>query len=48
MDFMIPYDVQQKILRILKKGNTVELKKERGQLVVVEIQRKVDVKLPLG
>ena len=47
MEFMIPYDVQQKILKILKKGNNVELKKERGQLVVVEITRKVESKIPI-
>ena len=29
------------IHRILKKGNTVELKKVNGMLVIVEIQRKV-------
>lgn len=29
------------INRILKKGNTVELKKVNGMLVIVEIQRKV-------
>ena len=28
------------IFQILKKGNTVELKLERGQLVIVEIQRR--------
>lgn len=27
--------------RILKKGNTVEIKKVNGALVIVEIQRKV-------
>ncbi len=29
------------ISRILKKGNTVEIKKVNGTLVIVEIQRKV-------
>ena len=32
------------ILQALKRGNTVELKKEQGRLVVVEIQRKVKIK----
>lgn len=34
----------EEILRILKRGNTVELKKVSGQIVVVEIERKVKVK----
>lgn len=34
-------DVIAEINRILKKGNTVELKKVNGMLVIVEIQRKV-------
>lgn len=29
------------IMQILKRGNTVEIKKENNRLVVVEIQRKV-------
>jgi IS4 transposase len=37
-------ELQSDILRILKKGNTVELKKENGKLVVVEIHRKVKTK----
>ncbi len=32
------------ILSILKRGNTVELKREHGKLVVVEIQRKMKTK----
>lgn len=32
------------ILSILKKGNTVELKRENGKIVIVEIQRKVKQK----
>ncbi len=36
--------VIEEILRILKRGNTVELKKVSGQIVVVEIERKVKVK----
>lgn len=32
------------IMNILKKGNTVELKREQGKLVIVEIQRKVKIK----
>ena len=33
--------------RILKDGNTVELKLERGQLVIVEIKRRAKIKKPL-
>lgn len=33
--------------RILKDGNTVELKIERGQLVIVEIKRRAKAKKPL-
>lgn len=29
---------------ILKRGNTAEIKKENGKMVVVEIQRKVKTK----
>lgn len=36
--------VIEEILRILKRGNTVEVKKVNGQIVVVEIERKVKVK----
>ena len=38
-------EVIDQILRILKQGNSVELKKERDSLVVVEIQRKVKNKV---
>lgn len=34
-------DVIKEIDAALKRGNTVELKKEQGNLVIVEIQRKV-------
>lgn len=34
-------ELVSEIMRILKHGNTVELKKEHDKLVVVEIQRKV-------
>ena len=44
---MIPKEIQQNILKILKKGNSVELKKERDNLVVVEISRKVQTKIPI-
>lgn len=34
-------EVIELIMRTLKRGNTVELKKEHNKLVIVEIQRKV-------
>lgn len=37
-------DVVETITKILKRGDTVELKKENGKLVVVEIRRKVQIK----
>ena len=40
MASIITEDLQKVILEILKKGNTAELKKERGNLVIVEIDRK--------
>jgi hypothetical protein len=41
---IISDEAQQHIGQILKRGNAVELKKENGKLVVVEIQRKVKSK----
>lgn len=37
-------EVIGEVERIIKKGNTVELKRERDKLVIVEIQRKVKIK----
>ena len=37
-------EVEQIIEKALKKGNTIELKKERGKLTVIEIERKVKIK----
>lgn len=34
-------EVVDLILKILKRGDTVEIKKENNKLVIVEIQRKV-------
>lgn len=41
----LPKEVVEEIMRILKQGNSVELKKEKDKLVVVEIQRKVKFKI---
>lgn len=35
------------ILDILKRGNTAEIKKEKGNIVIVEIRRKVKIKSEL-
>ena len=37
----------REIYRILRKGNTAEIKKEQGNIVVVEIQRKKKIKAPV-
>ncbi len=37
----------REIDRILRSGHTVELKREGGRLVVVEIRRQMKVKQPL-
>lgn len=36
----LPPEATEEIEKILKKGNTVELKKEKCYIVIVEIQRK--------
>lgn len=45
---MFTTEVVKEIDRILKKGNSVELKKERGKLVIVEIYRKVKAKTSIN
>lgn len=35
-----PSWIQHEILRIIKAGNTAEVKKEHGLLIVVEVKRK--------
>ena len=40
----IPDKVITSIIEILNKGNTVEVKKVRDEIVVVELQRKVKIK----
>lgn len=42
---VITGDMEKVILEALKRGNTVELKKERGNLVIVEIERKARAKV---
>ena len=40
-------ELVQVILDILKRGNSAEVKKEKDNIVVVEIKRQVRVKRPL-
>lgn len=42
---LVPSKIWQEIERILKRGNTAEIKKEKGQFVVVEIKRTATVKV---
>lgn len=37
-------EVVDTISRIIKRGDSVELKRENGKLVIVEIQRKVKIR----
>ena len=39
---MFTQEIVRKIMGILKEGKTVELKIERGKLVIVAISRKAD------
>lgn len=36
----LPMWMQSEIDRILKRGNTAEVKKERGEYVIIEVHRK--------
>ena len=45
---LLSQEVIEEINRILKHGNTVELKRENGKLVVVEIQRKAKIKTSIN
>ena len=45
----IDKEILERIAGIINRGNTCEVKKEKGQIVVVEIQRKVVIKTsPIG
>ena len=48
MDTLFDNRITELILQALRRGNTVELKKEQGRLVVVEIQRKVKTKTSIN
>ena len=40
-------EVIETIKKIIKRGNVAEVKKEKENIVVVEIKRKVNIKRPL-
>ncbi len=41
-------EVIDNICRVLKRGDTVELKRESGKLIVVEIRRQVKTRTPIN
>ena len=43
---MFTKETEEAILRIIKRGNSAEVKKENNKIVVVEIARKVRIKTP--
>lgn len=45
---LLSQEVIEEINRILKHGNTVEIKCENGKLIVVEIQRKAKIKTSMN
>ena len=48
MNSLIDDNTAEIIRQVLRHGNSVELKKEQGKLVVVELQRKVRIKTTLN
>lgn len=48
MKTLIDEKMTEIIMQALKRGNTVELKKEQGKLVIVEIQRKMRTKASIN
>lgn len=43
-DIVITDEMLKVISEVLKRGNTVELKREHNMLVIVEVQRKARIK----
>lgn len=39
--------IDDEIMRLLKKGSTVEIKLVSGQIQIIEIRRKLKIKIPL-
>lgn len=48
MENRLPSEVIDRIFQILKRGNSAEIKKERDNIVVVEIERHVRIKHEMG
>lgn len=48
MDKLFTPELCEQIMKILRRGDTVELKKENSRLVVVEIRRQVKSKTPIN
>ena len=44
LDYHFSQNEYEAIMRALQRGNTVEIKRERDRLVIVEIERKVKTK----
>ena len=44
----MPPEIWDEIQKILKRGNTAEIKKTGGQIIVVEIERKVKIRKTLA
>ena len=44
---IITPEIENEILRLLKKGKWVEIRNEKGNLVVIAIERKVAIKKPI-
>lgn len=44
----ISIEIAKNIVDILNKGNSVEVKKVKDEIVVVELQRKVKIKSPIN
>lgn len=47
MERLFSEKAEEIIRNCLKKGNNVEIKKERDNIVIVEIQRKAIIKEPI-
>ena len=48
MSIPITPEIWETIEKILRRGDTVELKRENGRLVIVEITRKVKTKTSIN
>ena len=48
MGTLFDQKITEIVLQAFKRGNSVELKKEQGKIVVVEIQRKMKTKASIN